>query len=77
MLQWPLILGTLWQYAPFFHIHAALMLLRGQLAILSQFPSQVQTGLRIFRGLSLGRGLMVSSDFWVTLMVNQEPYSTG
>ena len=51
-------------------IHAALTLLWGQLAILAQFPGQVQTGLRIFRGLALGYGLGVSSDFWVTLMVN-------
>ena len=70
MLQWPSILGTLWQYSPFFHIHAALMLLWGQLAILSQFPSQVWTGLQIFWGLALGHSLRVSSDFPVTLVVN-------
>ena len=51
-------------------IHAVLMLLQGQLAVLSQFPSQAQTRLWIFRGLALGCGLGVSSDFWVTLRVD-------
>ena len=51
-------------------IHVALTLLRGQLAVLSQFPSQVQTRLWIFRGLALGCSLGVSSDFWVTLRVD-------
>ena len=51
-------------------IHVALMLLRGQLSILSQCLSQVRTGLQIFRGLALGRGLGVPSAFRVTLRVN-------
>ena len=51
-------------------IHAALTLLQGQLAILSQFPSQVQARFQILWGLALGRGLGVSSTFQVTLRVN-------
>ena len=51
-------------------IHVALTLLWGQLAILSQFPGQVWTGLQIFGGLALGHSLRVSSDFRVTLRVN-------
>ena len=51
-------------------IHVALMLLRGQLAIFSQFPSQVWARFWTLWGLALGRGLGVSSNFWVTLRVS-------
>ena len=51
-------------------IHAVLTLLQGQLAIFSQFPGQVRAGFQILRGLALGCGLRVSSNFQVTLRVN-------
>ena len=48
----------------------ALMLLRCQLAILSQLPSQVQTGFQILQGLALGCSLGIPTSFQVTLGVN-------
>ena len=40
-------------------IHAALMLLQGQLAVFAQLPSQVQAVFWILWGLALGCGLRV------------------
>ena len=51
-------------------IHAVLTLLWGQLAVLAQFPGQVQTRLWILWGLTLGCGLGVPSIFRVTLRIN-------
>ena len=51
-------------------IHVVLTLLRGQFAVLAQFPGQVRTGLRILWGLTLVCGLRVPSEFRVTLGVN-------
>ena len=42
-----------------------LALLRGQLPILAQFPSQVRVGFRFFRGLTLGHGLGSFASFQV------------
>ena len=50
--------------------HVALTLLWGQLAVLSQFPSQFRARFWILWGLTLGHGLGVSSTFQVTLRVN-------
>ena len=51
-------------------VHVALMLLQGQLAIFSQFPSQVRAGFWVLRGLALGCSLRVPSNFWVALRVD-------
>ena len=51
-------------------IHAAPTLLWGQLAIFSQFPSQVQARFQILWGFAFGCGLGVSGNFQVTLRVN-------
>ena len=50
--------------------HVALTLLRGQLAVLALFSSQVQTGFQILRGLAFGCSLGIPSSFRVTLRVN-------
>ena len=46
------------------------MLLLGQIAILSQLPSHVQTRFQVLWGLALGRGLRIPTSFWVTLGVD-------
>ena len=51
-------------------VHAALMLLRGQLPVLAQFPSQVQVWFWVLWGLALGCSLRIPSSFWVALRVD-------